>query len=123
MTKRGIDLRFDARVRSIGRCKGGLAVDLEHGESVECGLVLYATGRRPIVTDLGLDIAGVELDARGGIGMHRVAPDAGEMVQGFPVAMNAGAKKADFDRTIGIHPTAAEEFVTMRTPEPELPED
>lgn len=49
------------------------------------------------------------------IGLHMVGPDAGELVQGFAVAMNAGATKADFDRTIGIHPTLAEEFVTMRT--------
>lgn len=49
------------------------------------------------------------------IGLHLVGPDAGELIQGFAVAMNAGATKADFDRTIGIHPTLAEEFVTMRT--------
>lgn len=49
------------------------------------------------------------------IGLHMVGPDAGEIVQGFAVAMNVGATKADFDRTIGIHPTLAEEFVTMRT--------
>ena len=49
------------------------------------------------------------------IGLHMVGPDAGELVQGFAVAMNAGATKQDFDQTIGIHPTLAEEFVTMRT--------
>lgn len=49
------------------------------------------------------------------IGLHMVGPDAGELVQGFAVAMNAGATKSDFDNTIGIHPTLAEEFVTMRT--------
>ena len=49
------------------------------------------------------------------LGLHMVGPDAGELVQGFAVAMNCGARKADFDRTIGIHPTLAEEFVTMRT--------
>ncbi|MFT5935762.1 MAG: glutathione reductase (NADPH) [Pseudohongiellaceae bacterium] len=48
------------------------------------------------------------------IGMHLVAADAGEIVQGFAVAMNCGATKADFDNTIGIHPTLAEELVTMR---------
>tara|TARA_B100000780_G_scaffold213950_1_gene153501 strand:- start:157 stop:1506 length:1350 start_codon:yes stop_codon:yes gene_type:complete len=48
------------------------------------------------------------------IGMHLVAADAGELVQGFAVAMNCGATKADFDNTIGIHPTLAEELVTMR---------
>jgi glutathione reductase (NADPH) len=50
------------------------------------------------------------------VGLHMVGADAGEIVQGFAVAMKAGATKADFDRTIGIHPTAAEEFVTMREP-------
>jgi glutathione reductase (NADPH) len=48
------------------------------------------------------------------VGLHMVGPDAGEIVQGFAVAMKAGATKAVFDSTIGIHPTAAEEFVTMR---------
>ena len=50
------------------------------------------------------------------VGMHMVGPDAGEIIQGFAVAIRAGATKAIFDSTIGIHPTAAEEFVTMRTP-------
>ena len=49
------------------------------------------------------------------IGLHMVGSDAGEIVQGFATAMVAGATKSDFDRTIGIHPTSAEEFVTMRT--------
>lgn len=48
------------------------------------------------------------------VGCHMVGPDAGEIIQGFAVAMKAGATKADFDNTIGIHPTAAEEFVTLR---------
>ncbi|MCX7221126.1 MAG: glutathione-disulfide reductase [Burkholderiales bacterium] len=48
------------------------------------------------------------------VGMHMVGADAGEVIQGFTVAMKAGATKAVFDSTIGIHPTAAEEFVTMR---------
>ncbi len=50
------------------------------------------------------------------VGLHMVGPDAGEVVQGFAVALKAGATKAVFDSTIGIHPTAAEEFVTMREP-------
>ena len=50
------------------------------------------------------------------MGLHLLSPDAGEILQGFAVALKAGATKADFDRTIGIHPTAAEEFVTMRSP-------
>jgi glutathione reductase (NADPH) len=50
------------------------------------------------------------------VGCHMVGADAGEIVQGLAVAIKAGATKADFDSTIGIHPTAAEEFVTMREP-------
>jgi glutathione reductase (NADPH) len=50
------------------------------------------------------------------VGCHMVGPDAGEIIQGLAVAMTCGATKAQFDATIGIHPTAAEEFVTMRTP-------
>jgi glutathione reductase (NADPH) len=48
-----------------------------------------------------------------------VGEDTAEMIQGVAVAMNAGATKAIFDRTIGLHPTAAEEFVTMRTKAPD----
>ena len=50
------------------------------------------------------------------VGLHMVGADAGETIQGFAVAMKAGATKAVFDATLGIHPTAAEEFVTMREP-------
>ena len=50
------------------------------------------------------------------VGLHMVGSEAGEVVQGFAVAMKAGATKAVFDATLGIHPTAAEEFVTMREP-------
>ena len=48
------------------------------------------------------------------LGVHMVGRDAPEIAQGFAVALKAGATKAQFDATIGIHPTSAEEFVTMR---------
>ena len=48
------------------------------------------------------------------VGCHMLGPDAGEVIQGFAVALKCGATKAQFDATIGIHPTIAEEFVTMR---------
>ncbi|MGZ8183261.1 MAG: glutathione-disulfide reductase [Methylobacter sp.] len=48
------------------------------------------------------------------VGMHMVGPDAPEIIQGMAVAIRAGATKAVFDSTIGIHPTAAEEFVNLR---------
>jgi glutathione reductase (NADPH) len=50
------------------------------------------------------------------VGVHMLGPDAGEIIQGIAIALKAGATKKTFDSTIGIHPTAAEEFVTMRTP-------
>ena len=49
------------------------------------------------------------------LGIHMVGPDSGEIIQGLAVAMVAGATKAQFDATVGIHPTAAEEFVTLRS--------
>jgi len=45
----------------------------------------------------------------------RVGPDSAEIMQGLAIALKCGATKAHFDATIGIHPSAAEEFVTMRT--------
>ena len=52
------------------------------------------------------------------LGVHMVGADAGEVIQGFAVALKCGATKAQFDATVGIHPTGAEEFVTMRAPRP-----
>ncbi len=48
------------------------------------------------------------------LGVHVVGPDAGEIIQGFAVALRCGASKRQFDATIGIHPTIAEELVTLR---------
>jgi glutathione reductase (NADPH) len=48
------------------------------------------------------------------VGAHMIGPDAGEVIQGIAIAVKLGATKAQFDATIGIHPTGAEEFVTMR---------
>jgi glutathione reductase (NADPH) len=50
------------------------------------------------------------------LGCHIVAPEAGEMIQLAAVAIRMGATKEDFDRTVAVHPTMAEELVTMRTP-------
>jgi glutathione reductase (NADPH) len=49
------------------------------------------------------------------VGAHMMGQDAGEVIQGLAIALKCGATKAQFDATVGIHPTAAEEFVTMRT--------
>jgi glutathione reductase (NADPH) len=48
------------------------------------------------------------------LGVHVIGRAADEMIQGFAVAVNMGATKADFDRTVAIHPTSAEELVTLR---------
>jgi len=56
----------------------------------------------------------VEQDTQKVLGAHMIGPDAAEIIQGIAIAIKAGALKSDFDSTIGIHPSAAEEFVTMR---------
>lgn len=58
----------------------------------------------------------VDADSDRVLGVHMVGADAGEIMQGFAVALQCGVTKAQFDATIGIHPTGAEEFVTMREP-------
>lgn len=58
----------------------------------------------------------VDVDTDKVLGCHMVGPEAGEIIQGLAIALKAGATKQHFDETIGVHPTAAEEFVTMRTP-------
>ena len=57
----------------------------------------------------------VDADSDRVLGCHMVGPDAGEILQDIAIALRAGATKQIFDETLGIHPTAAEEFVTMRT--------
>ena len=57
----------------------------------------------------------VDADTDRVLGCHMVGPEAGEIIQGLGIALKAGATKQQFDETIGVHPTAAEEFVTMRT--------
>ncbi|HKI64019.1 MAG TPA: glutathione-disulfide reductase [Burkholderiales bacterium] len=56
----------------------------------------------------------VDADSQRVVGAQMIGPDAGEIIQGIAIAVKLGASKAQFDATIGIHPTAAEEFVTMR---------
>ena len=237
MRKAGVDVRLNAKVANIAKTPDGLDVTLSEGGVVQVDTVLYAVGRTPNTTGLGLEAAGIEATEKGAIvvdahfqtsvpsifalgdvstrlqltpvalgeamalvdhlfgakagkaarkmdydfvptavfthpnigtvgeteasarekygdvtvfrsefralkhtlsgsrertlmklivdtasdrvvGLHMVGADAGEVVQGFAVAMKAGATKAVFDSTIGIHPTMAEEFVTMREPIP-----
>jgi glutathione reductase (NADPH) len=58
----------------------------------------------------------VDADSDRVLGCHMVGPEAGEIIQGLAIALTCGATKAQFDATVGIHPTAAEEWVTMCTP-------
>src|SRR3546814_15067430 len=60
----------------------------------------------------------VAQDSQRVVGIHMVGLDAPEIIQGMAVALKAGAPKQVFDATVGIHPTAAEEFVPMRAPPP-----
>jgi glutathione reductase (NADPH) len=62
----------------------------------------------------------VDRDSQQVLGIHMVGADAPEIIQSLAVAVKVGATKAQFDQTVALHPTAAEEFVTMRTPEPDL---
>lgn len=71
----------------------------------------FTVGERRVPTFMKLVTAG---EAERIVGIHVIGRSADELIQGFAVAVRMGATKADFDRTVAIHPTAAEELVTMR---------
>ncbi|MGD8583402.1 MAG: hypothetical protein PVF06_12235, partial [Gammaproteobacteria bacterium] len=72
----------------------------------------YALSKQGVTTAMKLVCAGQEQKV---VGIHIVGDNADEMLQGFAVAVKMGATKADFDNTIALHPTSAEELVTMKT--------
>ncbi|MBD1811181.1 glutathione-disulfide reductase [Microcoleus vaginatus DQ-U2] len=86
------------------------------GDSIKC----YTAKFRPMFHALtGADEKTfvkliVETNTDRVLGVHMVGKDAGEIIQGMAIAVNMGATKKDFDATIGIHPSTAEEFVTLR---------
>ncbi|MCZ6712739.1 MAG: glutathione-disulfide reductase [Deltaproteobacteria bacterium] len=229
MRKKEIDLRFDLNIESIEQADDHLLATLSDGSKLEADQIMYATGRLPATSDLGLEEAGVQLNQKGAVvvdefsrstvaniwaigdvtdrinltpvaihegmalaetlfhdrptkpdhenvasavfsqpqigavglnetkareryteleifrtrfrplkhtltgqdettmmklivdrasgrvvGAHMVGPEAGEIIQGIAIAIKCRATKAEFDATIGLHPTSAEEFVTMR---------
>ena len=85
-------------------------------------MTVFKTSFRPLRTTLGQHpdrtMMKLVVDARTDrvLGCHMVGDDAAEIIQGFAAAMTAGATKAQFDDTLAVHPTAAEEFVTMYQP-------
>jgi glutathione reductase (NADPH) len=100
---------------------GAIGLSEEQARQVE-PVEVYATSFRPMRTafadrpDRVLMKLIVSQETRRVLGCHIVAPDAGEMIQLAAVAIKMGATKEDFDRTVAVHPTMAEELVTMRAP-------
>ena len=102
-------------------------VGLTETEARESGskIDVYVSGFRPLRHTLtgseerALLKLIVDRSSQRVLGVHVVSPDAAEIVQGFAVAVKCGATKADLDATVPIHPTTAEELVTMREPRPD----
>ena len=86
----------------------GVSIDVYQSEFKHLKHTLSGNKERVLMRML------VEKDSQKVVGMHMVGPDAGELIQGFAVAVKAELTKPQFDATIGIHPTMAEEFVTLR---------
>ena len=99
-------------------------VGLSEAQAVEAGhrVTLYESRFRPLKLTLTeaqertLIKLVVDADTDRVLGCHMVGPEAGEIIQGLAIALKAGATKRMFDDTLGVHPTSAEEFVTLRTP-------
>ncbi|NQW12367.1 MAG: glutathione-disulfide reductase [Alphaproteobacteria bacterium] len=104
---------------------GSVGLSEADAEKKYGALDVYISGFRPMKytmtenTERGMMKLIVDRASQKVVGAHMVGVDSAEIIQGVAIAVKMGATKADFDRTIGIHPTAAEEFVTMREKRPE----
>ncbi|HLM71989.1 MAG TPA: FAD-dependent oxidoreductase, partial [Polyangiaceae bacterium] len=116
MRKKGIDIRGETFLEDIERRGEVLSLMTKMGETMEADAVLYATGRVPNTGGLGLAEAGVELDSVGAVVVDEGSRTAVESIYAVgdctnrmnltPVAIKCGATKEQFDRTVGIHPSA-----------------
>ncbi|SHM80093.1 NADPH-glutathione reductase [Roseibium suaedae] len=101
---------------------GTVGLSEEQALEVSPNLDIYSTRFRPMKNTLaGRDERTmmkiiVNADTDKVLGVHIMGPDAGELAQILGITLQMGATKADFDRTVAVHPTAAEELVTMREP-------
>ncbi len=99
---------------------GTVGLSEEQARATHALLDVYKTRFRPMKSTLGANqermLIKLVVDGKSQkvLGVHILGADAGEMVQVAAIALNLGATKADFDRTMALHPSAAEELVTMR---------
>ena len=128
--------RVEERLHALGQRGGGLGGDegpvlvrISGAGSVDRSdgrrLDIYKANFKPLKhtlsgsTERVLMKLVVDRDSQVVLGVHMVGADAAEIIQSIAIAVKMGATKSQFDQTVALHPTAAEEFVTMRTPEPE----
>lgn len=87
----------------------------EQSSPLEVNAVLYATGSATNTQGSTLVKLIVDSASQCVLGAHMVGADSPEIIQGLATAISMGATKSDFDATVVLHPSAAEEFVTLRT--------
>ncbi len=115
------EVRYDTIPTAVFSLPEAGSVGLSEAQAREAGhaVRIFKTSFRPMLHTLTDEPARimmklvVDAETDRVLGAHMVGDDAGEIMQGLAVAMTAGATKADFDATVGLHPSAAEEFVTM----------
>ena len=99
---------------------GSVGLPEHEAKEIYKDIDVYISGFRPMKytmtenTERGLQKLIVDKKTQRVVGAHMIGVDAAEIIQGIAIAIKMKATKADFDATIGIHPSAAEEFVTMR---------